>query len=1062
MFKSKRLRLMLVMAGLLSVALAWAATGLSSSVKVVYDENGVPTIRARTELDAIFTQGYLHAKDRFFQMDYQRRAFSGTLAELFGPSLLPQDVQLRTLGLRRAAERSLAVQTPESMAWLQAYSDGVNAYLTDGMYGSADEDSDCSGDSSDYSSSDDSYSSSDLEVRENDLPPEYAFLETDGNGIAPWTPLDSLTMAKGLAFNLSFGLEDIDQTFALLAFRGVGDILGFNGLQLYLADLYPIAPFDPTVSILSSTPGTGPEWPDPVAGNAPGQIHDMMGTPGNTPGDEGGDDDQPLPDYLLDPNLITLLANYREAVADIPMLQRAMEHDHGAQGSNWFVASGALTASGSPMIANDPHLALDTPATFYEAHLQVRDGINVTGVTFPGVPGVVQGCNDTICWGSTVNPMDVTDVYQEVLIALGPNPLQPTHIYRADGPPEPLQFIPQQFLFNAIGDGFPNTLVDAMIPPEQGGVTIIVPRRNNGPIVQVIVDPGPPLSFTGISVQYVGWSATQELETFRLFARAESTTDFEEALQYFDFGSQNWGYADVNGNIAYYTSGELPIREDLQNPPFVPAGLQPPYFIRDGTHTLKHDWQPLTNPQPNQALGTEILPFAEMPQTVNPIEGYILNANNDPIGTTLDGVPWNEFRMGFNGRLYLSGGYAPGFRIGRIQQMIDAALADGPLTEEQFKTIQANNQLLDAEVLLPFLLDAFNNATTSATPALIELASDPAIVEAIGRLGAWDLSTPTGIPNGFDPGDTLPLTPPSQAEIDSSVAATIYSTWRGQTVQRIVDKTLATLPIPLDAYAPGSSQAMVAVRRLLEAYPVTGGVGQSLLNFFNEPGGGAGFFDRRDLVLLRSLRNALDLLASDEFAPAFANSTEQDDYRWGKLHRLVLDHVLGGPLSIPPPGSPGNVAPDLPGFARAGGMGAVDASSHSARSDGLHEFMFGSGPNRRLVATMTPQGPEAVEVIPGGQSGIPGDPLQVDQLLNLWLINDFHPLPLSTGDVFDNAVSCETFVKTPYAGSMEPYDPVDIVPEDLMDPHAPHDLNEAGDNSRSDRRSLRRMTTRGR
>ena len=88
--------------------------------------------------------------------------------------------------------------------------------------------------------------------------------------------------------------------------------------------------------------------------------------------------------------------------------------------------------------------------------------------------------------------------------------------------------------------------------------------------------------------------------------------------------------------------------------------------------------------------------------------------------------------------------------------------------------------------------------------------------------------------------------------------------------------------------------------------------------------------------------------------------------------------------------------------------------------------------------------------------------MQVDQLLNLWLINDFHPLPLSTGDVFDNAVSCETFVKTPYAGSMEPYDPVDIVPEDLMDPHAPHDLNEAGDNSRSDRRSLRRMTTRGR
>ena len=66
----------------------------------------------------IYLQGYLHARDRFFQMDLQRRAFAGTLAEMFGPTVIPQDVQLRTLGLRRAAERSLPVQTPEVIAWL--------------------------------------------------------------------------------------------------------------------------------------------------------------------------------------------------------------------------------------------------------------------------------------------------------------------------------------------------------------------------------------------------------------------------------------------------------------------------------------------------------------------------------------------------------------------------------------------------------------------------------------------------------------------------------------------------------------------------------------------------------------------------------------------------------------------------------------------------------------------------------------------------------------------------------------------------------------------------------
>ena len=168
-------------------------------------------------------------------------------------------------------------------------------------------------------------------------------------------------------------------------------------------------------------------------------------------------------------------------------------------------------------------------------------------------------------------------------------------------------------------------------------LALIVPRRNNGAIARVSFDPSSPTPLTGISVAYTGWSPTQELEAFRRFARAGTPQDFKDALQYFDVGSQNWSYADINGNIGYYTSAELPIREDLQTL-FFPDGLQPPYVIRDGAHNLKHEWLPLQNPQPNQALSTEILPFAEMPQIENPSTGYILNANNDPIGTTLDNI----------------------------------------------------------------------------------------------------------------------------------------------------------------------------------------------------------------------------------------------------------------------------------------------------------------------------------------------------------------------------------------------------------------------------------------
>ena len=227
------------------------AAELDGSASIVFDQFRVPTVVAQTEHDALFLQGYMHARDRLFQMDLQRRLFSGTLSELVGPSGLPQDVQLRTLGLRRAAQRSLAVQTPETMAWLQAYADGVNAYIDDPA---------------------------------NPLPLEYSLLETDRAGIPPWTPLDSLTMAKGLAFGLSFDLEDIDRTLALLNFLGVGDVLGFNGLQLFNTDLYRTAPFDPTVSIQPGMAAPEPN-PEPPADESlpyyvpPGLRHAGSGLP---------------------------------------------------------------------------------------------------------------------------------------------------------------------------------------------------------------------------------------------------------------------------------------------------------------------------------------------------------------------------------------------------------------------------------------------------------------------------------------------------------------------------------------------------------------------------------------------------------------------------------------------------------------------------------------------------------------------------------------------------------------------------------------------------------------
>ncbi|MEM1207235.1 MAG: penicillin acylase family protein, partial [Acidobacteriota bacterium] len=901
--------------------------GLRESVRLRRDQSDVPHIFAFNDHDALFMLGYVHAQDRFFQMDVLRRTFSGTLAEILGPGALPQDVELRTLGLRRGAQASEAAISDGAREWLEAYSKGVNAWLAEGA-----------------------------------LPPEYAALELTAASIPAWTVLDVLTLSKGLAFGLSFDLSELENTEALLTFQAIGAQAGFDGTALFSEDLYRTAPFDPAISIPQAAP-------------------DALDVPMPRLGADSG--------YLGDRTL-GLIRSYRDRMEATPTLRRTLERKDSPVGSNWWVADGSVTDNGYPLIANDPHLALDTPATFYEAQFRVRRNgdtpFNVVGVSFPGTAGIIQGCNPWICWGSTVHPMDVTDVYQESLV-VDPSTGLPTHT-RFRGELEPVVLIPQAYAVNQIGDQVADNLADSGLGPLDGGLTIVVPRRNNGPIVNI--DATDPTDVRGLSVQYTGLSASLEADFIRDIARARSIADFRDALQNFDVGSQNWAIADVSGDIAYYTSAELPLREDLQTLN-MPDGGVPPWIIRDGTGALMHEWMPLGDPEPDQALGYAILPFDEMPQLVNPAAGYIVNCNNDPVGTSLDNNALNQVRPG-GGLYYLNAGYATGFRQGRAVRLFDAAVGGGtPLTVGDFEAFQANNQLLDAEVLVPYLTAALANAQGSAVPALAALALDTEIVEAVGRLATWDYSTPTGIPEGWDPGAPAGDPTVPDAEAAASVAATLYAAWRGQAVQSVIDDTLAAFGA--EGLAPGSSLSMSALRNLLDSFDTQQGAGASGVPFLLVPGvddPAAG----RDLKLLGALRAALDLLASDTFAPAFAGSTNQDDYRWGKLHRITFDHPTGDPmLSIPMGGGLGDLAPDLPGIPRAGGLGALDASAHSARADGLNEFRFGSGPARRFVGEMLPfpVGPNMRQVIPGGQSGVPGSPYQSDQLL-LWLANDYKTL----------------------------------------------------------------------
>ena len=284
--------LLLVAVAATAVAKPMKVPGLKSSVKVIRDIDGIPHIIASNEHDLLFVQGYLHAQDRFFQMDVSRRRGSGTLAELLGQPALGSDVELRTFGLRRAAELSLSALSPETQAGLQAYADGVNFFLATQA-----------------------------------LPPEYGVLEI--KQAEPWTPLDSVVIGKLIAFGLSFDL-DVSLTQALVSYQIAGGMLGFDGTALFFEDLFRTQPFDPAATIPDALAAAAMRTTSQIqisanASKLASSAEKSVAVNAST--------------KQLDPAIVSLVKDYIARVQGIPVLKNALEARNKPQGSNeWAVA----------------------------------------------------------------------------------------------------------------------------------------------------------------------------------------------------------------------------------------------------------------------------------------------------------------------------------------------------------------------------------------------------------------------------------------------------------------------------------------------------------------------------------------------------------------------------------------------------------------------------------------------------------------------------------------------------------------------------------------------------
>lgn len=584
--------------------------GLTASVTVYRDDAGIPQLVAETDHDLFFGQGYVHAQDRFWEMDFRRHVTAGRVAELFGESQVGTDAFIRTLDWRGIAEREYELLDPESKAYYDAYADGVNAYLAE--RGGAD------------------------------LSLEYAVLGLQNPGYSPeqWSPIDSIAWLKAMAWDLRSNLGDeIDR--ALLATALSPEQVDF---------LHPEYAWGEMPTIVG-----GPISAAPAATSI---------RPLET-GEGGSSDAADVPS----PAVAEALTSLDAAIDGLPEL---LGPEGGDLGSNSWVISGALTESGKPLLANDPHLGPALPSIWAQMGLhcaEVRDdcAFDVAGYTFSGLPGVIIGHNDRIAWGFTNLGPDVADLFLE----------------RVDGDSYELD-----------GEQVPLTVREETIDVAGGDpVTITVRSTARGPIVTDIRDDfgdvaaeypaasGAPDGGYEVSLQWTALTAGTTPQAVFALNRARDWQGFRDAAALFDVPSQNLIYADDSGNIGYQAPGDIPVR-----------------LSGDGTVPMP-GWT-----SSNGWSGS--IPFDELPSVLNPPAGYIVTANNPPAGP--DGPLLTE-------------DWDYGYRAVGIDRLIRERTADGgKLTVDDLAAMQLDTADPNASAFLPLIAELELDGDAARGAALLD------------------------------------------------------------------------------------------------------------------------------------------------------------------------------------------------------------------------------------------------------------------------------------------------------------------------------------------------------
>ena len=450
----------------------------------------------------------------------------------------------------------------------------------------------------------------------------------------PWTPVNTLTWAKAMAWDLRGNIdEEIARSILLKTLK-----------PAQVAQLFPPYPADhpyivPGFKIGAASPAPADRRPDAVA------------------------DDQARTLNSVRTNFSALDTLLGPAGSGI--------------GSNSWVIAGSRSATGKPILANDPHLGIQMPSIWFQIGLHLRKpaggsgsaaaSYDVAGFSFAGVPGVIIGHNDRIAWGFTNVGPDVMDLYVEKT-----NPANP-----------------DQYEVNGAWVGM-TTRSETIKVAGGKPITLTVRATRHGPIVSDLYLPRNFRERAGIGMPEhyavaLRWTALEPNHLFEAiwaFDKARGWSDFREAARSFTVPAQNLVYADVDGNIGYQMPGKVPIRARGDGRLPVPGW------------TDDYEWK-------------SYIPFEKLPYSFNPPSGYIVTANNAVVGPDYPYLITEDWDYGF--------------RAKRIADMITGSA--GPLDIARIQKMQFDDLNANAQALLPALGElsaAWKTPTEIAAAAMLK------------------------------------------------------------------------------------------------------------------------------------------------------------------------------------------------------------------------------------------------------------------------------------------------------------------------------------------------------